>query len=172
MSGTMQFYKCYRSITKYLGCDTALMLAELEYEYNYYKQKQQLNPGGYFASSISNIESATGLKRKRQESTIEKLVMFGLIDKHIHGVEKDTRRYFKVNLDNIKLFDDYCNSLNGKQFSYDEYKEYLDIYGTFGTILCPKDTYNSPSGTYLPNSNGTKRTERNEKFSFLDRPMG
>lgn len=158
MSDNIYFHKCYKSITKYLGPEASILLAELLYEQDYYKEKNQLNKYGYFTSTVDNIANATGLLKRKQITAISKLEQYEIIDKYTHGQEKDTRRYFRVDRMKLKAFDEYCMSLGNSPLIYDEYVDYIQVGVMTGKYNGTNCTNNGTKKSIFNNNNGTKCT--------------
>ena len=158
MSDDIHFIKSYRSVAKYLGPEASLLLGELSYEQDYYTGKNKLNNYGYFTSTVDNITIATGLKKRKQLTAISKLEQYEIIDKYIHGEEKDTRRYFRVNRQKLKAFDDYCNTLGDKPLVYDNYVDYIQVAVMAGKYNGTNCTYNGSKKSIFNINNGTNCT--------------
>ena len=98
-------------IAKSLGINSALMLAELIYEYGYYQQNNMLSKKGYFYSTVHNVEDATTLTKYQQAQCINKMINLKLIEMINQGVP--CKRYFKLNIKNIEK---YILKLEGEKF--------------------------------------------------------
>ena len=91
------FIKLNKALNHYLGTTTAIILAELIGEYNYWKKMDRLTEEGYFYSTIDNIWAETSIKKDAQISSIKKLSELGVIS-CIRGGYKG-QRYFTIHED-------------------------------------------------------------------------
>ena len=69
------------------------MLSEIYSEYNYWKEHNGLQQGGWFYSTIENVHYNTGLSKHQQLIASKELVEYGIIKMKYHGMPK--KRYFK-----------------------------------------------------------------------------
>ena len=91
------FIKLNKALNHYLGTSTAIILAELISEYNYWKKLDRLTEEGYFYSTIDNIWAETSIKKDTQITSIKKLSDLGVIT-CIRGGYKG-QRYFTIHED-------------------------------------------------------------------------
>jgi hypothetical protein len=88
------------------------MLSEIYSEYTYWKDREGLQEGGWFYSTIENMYYNTGLSRHQQLAACKELVEYGIIKLKYHGMPK--KRYFKFNAAAFnKLYDDFQLHSNG-----------------------------------------------------------
>jgi len=84
-----------KPLAKKLGIHSAILLGELCSEYEYWSSRDQLEEGGYFFSTASNIEENTLLTRKYQDKALSNLKNLGIIETKLMGLP--AKRYFKIN---------------------------------------------------------------------------
>ena len=89
-------------VAKALGINSALMLAELVYEYGYYLKNDMLTNDGFFYSTVHNVEEATTLTKYQQAQSVTKMVELNLIKMVNQGIP--CKRYFKLNVEVIESF--------------------------------------------------------------------
>ena len=86
--------------------NTAIMLSEIYSEYTYWKERDGLQEGGWFYSTVENMYYNTGLSRHQQLVACKELENYGNIKVKYHGMPK--KRSFKFDLGAIqKLHDDF-----------------------------------------------------------------
>ena len=86
-----------REIARKIGFNTAVFLSELLDRYEFYKKNGQLqifDDKEYFYITIEDAEYRTTLTRYEQDSSINKLIEFGLIEKVQKGLP--AKRYFHI----------------------------------------------------------------------------
>ena len=88
-----------RKITKKVGSEAALILAELISEYVLWESKNMLTKDGYFFCTEDKLYECTGWKYSKQRSNIDKLIDANLIKVENRGMP--LKRYFKLNIKNI-----------------------------------------------------------------------
>ena len=97
------------------------MLSEIYSEYNYWKEHNGLQQGGWFFSTIENMYYNTGLSKHQQLAACKELVEYGIIKMKYHGMPK--KRYFKFEPSAFnKLYTDFELNAN----SGDEETEVLN----------------------------------------------
>jgi hypothetical protein len=69
------------------------MLSEIYSEYTYWRDRDGLQPGGWFFSTVENMYYNTGLSKHQQLAACKELVEYGIIKMKYHGMPK--KRYFK-----------------------------------------------------------------------------
>ena len=107
------FLRVPRPFVRKFGLKTAILLSELYSEYTYWKDRNLLEQGGWFYSTIENMAHNTGLSKSQQLQACKKLQEYGIIKVKYHGLPK--KRYFKFNMAALdKLYDDFKANL-GKQ---------------------------------------------------------
>ena len=113
------FLRVPRPFVRKFGLKTAILLSELYSEYTYWKDRNLLEQGGWFYSTIENMAHNTGLSKSQQLQACKKLQEYGIIKVKYHGLPK--KRYFKFNMAALdKLYEDFKANL-GKQ------KEVLEL---------------------------------------------
>ena len=107
------FLRVPRPFVRKFGLKTAILLSELYSEYTYWKDRNLLEQGGWFYSTIENMAHNSGLSKSQQLQACKKLQEYGIIKVKYHGLPK--KRYFKFNMATLdKLYDDFKANL-GKQ---------------------------------------------------------
>lgn len=91
------FIKLNKALNHYLGTSTAIILAELISEHNYWRKLKRLTEDGFFYSTIENIWAETSLKKDTQLTCIKKLSDLGVIT-CVRGGYKG-QRHFKIHED-------------------------------------------------------------------------
>ena len=100
------FLRLPRPFIRRFNLNTAVMLSEIYSEYTYWKERDELQPGGWFFSTIENMYYNTGLSRHQQLAACKELCEYGIIKIKYHGMPK--KRYFKFNPEAIeKLYHDF-----------------------------------------------------------------
>ena len=95
------------------------MLSEIYSEYTYWKERDGLQQGGWFFSTVENMYYNTGLSRHQQLVACKELEAYGIIKIKYHGMPK--KRYFKFDLGAVqKLYNDFELHSN----EYDETEEF------------------------------------------------
>ena len=109
------FIRLPRPFIRRFNLNTAVMLSEIYSEYNYWKERNGLQQGGWFFSTIENMYYNTGLSKYQQLSACKELVEYGIIKMKYHGMPK--KRYFKFDPSAFnKLYADFeLNSNNGDE---------------------------------------------------------
>ena len=87
------FIRLPRSFIKKFNLNTAVMLSEIYSEYTYWRDRNELQLGGWFYSTVENIYKNTGLSKHQQLSACKELAAYGIIKIKYHGMPK--KRYFK-----------------------------------------------------------------------------
>ena len=92
------FIAVNRSLVKAFGLDAAVMVGELASEAMYWYEKGKLE-GGWFYSTIENVEEATGLSGYQQRKAISRLVAEGVIQTALKGLPK--KRYIRIDFEKL-----------------------------------------------------------------------
>lgn len=146
-----------KGLIKILGINATIMLGELASEYEYWKEREELE-NDYFYSTIENVENNTSLTKYQQSQAINKLLELDLIDVKIKGIP--AKRYIKINeqqvvkiLDNKKSKNLTTRSkkteqLEVKKLDGNNNKEIIiknnnkkDIYGEYKNVRLTKEEY-------------------------------
>ena len=100
------FLRLPRPFIRRFNVNTAIMLSEIYSEYTYWKERDGLQEGGWFYSTVENMYYNTGLSRHQQLVACKELENYGIIKVKYHGMPK--KRSFKFDLGAIqKLHDDF-----------------------------------------------------------------
>ena len=87
------FVRVPRPFIRKFNLNTAVMLSEIYSEYTYWKDRNELQQGGWFYSTIENMYYNTGLSKHQQLAACKELMEYGIIKMKYHGMPK--KRYFK-----------------------------------------------------------------------------
>lgn len=105
------FIRLPRPFIRKFNLNTAVMLSEIYSEYNYWKEHNGLQPGGWFYSTVENMYYNTGLSKHQQLAACKELVEYGIIKMKYHGMPK--KRYFKFEASAFnKLYADFKLNAN------------------------------------------------------------
>ena len=85
-----------RLLIRKFNLNTAVMLSEIYSEYKYWEDRNELQKGGWFYSTVENMAYNTGLSKHQQLCACKELVEYGVIKIKYHGMPK--KRYFKLNI--------------------------------------------------------------------------
>lgn len=87
------FIMASRNVIELFGINTAIMLGELYGRYNYFKKKNQLKNGFFFATkdSIENNTKLTPYKQRKASSILEKA---GIIE--VKHIDIPPKTYYKI----------------------------------------------------------------------------
>jgi hypothetical protein len=109
------FVRVPRPFIRNFNLNTAVMLSEIYSEYTYWKDREGLQPGGWFFSTVENMYYNTGLSKHQQLAACKELVEYGIIQIKYHGMPK--KRYFKFDSSAFnKLYNDFeLNSNNTEE---------------------------------------------------------
>ena len=100
------FIRVPRPFIRQFNLNTAVMLSEIYSEYTYWRDRDGLQPGGWFFSTIENMYYNTGLSKHQQLTACKELETYGIIKVMYHGMPK--KRYFKFESTAFKkLYDDF-----------------------------------------------------------------
>ena len=108
------FVRVPRPFIRKFNLNTAVMLSEIYSEYTYWKDRDGLQSGGWFYSTIENMYYNTGLSKHQQLAAIKELMEYGIIKVKYHGIPK--KRYFKFDGAVFnKLYSDFELNSNGNE---------------------------------------------------------
>ena len=94
-----------KELAREIGLQETIILSELISQYEYFKEKNELDQEGYFYCTVNKMEKCTTLGEKAQKRAIDNLKSLNLIEKDLKGLP--ARRHFKINEKEIlKLFFD------------------------------------------------------------------
>ena len=100
------FVRVPRPFIRKFNLNTAVMLSEIYSEYTYWKERDELQSGRWFYSTIENMYYNTGLSKHQQLAACKELEMYGIIKIKYHGMPK--KRYFKFEPSAFnKLYSDF-----------------------------------------------------------------
>ena len=100
------FVRVPRPFIRRFNLNTAVMLSEIYSEYTYWRDRDGLQDGGWFYSTIENMYYNTGLSKHQQLAACKELVEYGIIKMKYHGMPK--KRYFKFEPAAFnKLYEDF-----------------------------------------------------------------
>mgnify|MGYP007037209720 CR=1 FL=1 len=100
------FIRLPRPFIRRFNLNTAIMLSEIYSEYTYWKERDGLQEGGWFYSTVENMYYNTGLSRHQQLVACKELENYGIIKVKYHGMPK--KRYFKFDPAAFeKLYNDF-----------------------------------------------------------------
>ena len=83
-----------RPLAHALGVNAAILYGALLGKHLYYLQHDMLKEGGWFYSTIADLQESTSLTRRQQERGIDTLVRAELIETSVKGLP--ARRYFRI----------------------------------------------------------------------------
>ena len=100
------FVRVPRPFIRKFNLNTAVMLSEIYSEYTYWKDREGIQQGGWFYSTIENMYYNTGLSKHQQLAACKELETYGIIKVKYHGMPK--KRYFKLESSAFnKLYNDF-----------------------------------------------------------------
>ena len=100
------FVRIPRPFIRRFNLNTAVMLSEIYSEYTYWRDRNELQLGGWFYSTVENMYYNTGLSKHQQLAACKELTEYGIIKMKYHGMPK--KRYFKFEPSAFnKLFADF-----------------------------------------------------------------
>lgn len=108
-----------RQFIRKFNLNTAVLLSEIYSEYTYWRDRNELQPGGWFYSTIENIYNNTGLSKHQQLTACKELETYGVIKVRYYGMPK--KRYFK--LVTSKLTELYYDFLSNQDSDADDLVE-------------------------------------------------
>lgn len=113
-----------RPFIRKFNLNSAVMLSEIYSEYTYWRDRNELQPGGWFFSTVENIYNNTGLSKHQQLVACKELESYGIIKIKYHGMPK--KRYFKLVTPKLtELYYDFSSNQDGYADDLDE-QETLD----------------------------------------------
>ena len=99
------FIRLPRPLIRKFNLNTAVMLSEIYSEYMYWEERNGLQVGGWFFSTVENMCYNTGLSKHQQLVACKELEAYDIIKVKYHGMPK--KRYFKFNMSAVQdLYDD------------------------------------------------------------------
>lgn len=108
------FVRVPRPFIRKFNLNTAVMLSEIYSEYTYWKERNELQQGGWFYSTVENMYYNTGLSKHQQLVACKELETYGIIKIKYHGMPK--KRYFKFDVTMFnKLYNDFKLNSNSNE---------------------------------------------------------
>lgn len=108
------FVRVPRPFIRKFNLNTAVMLSEIYSEYTYWKERNELQQGGWFYSTVENMYYNTGLSKHQQLVACKELETYGIIKIKYHGMPK--KRYFKYDVTMFnKLYNDFKLNSNSNE---------------------------------------------------------
>ena len=109
------FVRVPRPFIRRFNLNTAVMLSEIYSEYTYWRDRDGLQQGGWFFSTVENMYYNIGLSKHQQLASCKELVEYGIIKMKYHGMPK--KRYFKFEpVAFNKLYNDFeLNANTGEE---------------------------------------------------------
>ena len=108
------FLRLPRPFIRKFNLNTAVMLSEIYSEYTYWKERNELQQGGWFYSTVENMYYNTGLSKHQQLVACKELETYGIIKIKYHGMPK--KRYFKFDVMMFnKLYNDFKLNSNSNE---------------------------------------------------------
>ena len=109
------FVRVPRPFIRKFNLNTAVMLSEIYSEYTYWKNRDGLQQGGWFFSTVENMYYNTGLSKHQQLVACKELIEYGIIKTKYYGMPK--KRYFKIEWAVLnKLYSDFeLNANTGEE---------------------------------------------------------
>lgn len=117
------FIRVPRPFIREFNLNTAVMLSEIYSEYTYWRDRDGLQQGGWFFSTVENMYYNTGLSKHQQLAACKELAEYGIIKMKYHGMPK--KRYFKFDPAVFnKLYSDFELNANSMEEDTKEAKVY------------------------------------------------
>ena len=108
------FVRVPRPFIRKFNLNTAVMLSEIYSEFTYWKERNELQQGGWFYSTVENMYYNTGLSKHQQLVACKELETYGIIKIKYHGMPK--KRYFKFDVTMFnKLYNDFKLNSNSNE---------------------------------------------------------
>ena len=108
------YLRLSRVLIRKFNLNTAVMLSEIYSEYTYWKERNELQQGGWFYSTVENMYYNTGLSKHQQLVACKELETYGIIKIKYHGMPK--KRYFKFDVTMFnKLYNDFKLNSNANE---------------------------------------------------------
>ena len=108
------FVRVPRPFIRKFNLNTAVMLSEIYSEYTYWKERNELQQGGWFYSTVENMYYNTGLSKHQQLVACKELETYGIIKIKYYGMPK--KRYFKFDVTMFnKLYNDFKLNSNSNE---------------------------------------------------------
>jgi len=92
--GQSSFWIVNKSIARYTGIESAVLLADLIDKQGYFETRNELDPEGYFYNTADNIEVSTSLTYHCQKKCLNVLKDIGFVETKLKGIP--AKLHFKV----------------------------------------------------------------------------
>lgn len=126
------FIVANKTLIRKIGLSEAVLIGELCSELNYWKEKGE-SEGGWFFSTVANVERETGIKKVTQATLLNKLQGFGLLEFRRAGLPP--KRYIRLDFDAIaQVLNDDCSEIE---------RNSVQKPAAFGTEIEPHNKNNS-----------------------------
>ena len=117
------YLRLSRVLIRKFNLNTAVMLSEIYSEYKYWEDRDELQKGGWFYSTVENMAYNTGLSKHQQLCATKELVEYGVVKIKYHGMPK--KRYFKLNMSALdKLYKDCFSAETSVDDEENKFKGY------------------------------------------------
>lgn len=126
------FIVANKTLIRKIGLSEAVLIGELCSELNYWKEKGE-SEGGWFFSTVANVERETGIKKVTQATILNKLQGLGLLEFRRAGLPP--KRYIRLDFDAIaQVLNDDCSEIE---------RNSVQKPAAFGTEIEPHNKNNS-----------------------------
>jgi uncharacterized phage protein (TIGR02220 family) len=92
--GQSAFWIVNKSIARFTGIESAVLLADLIDKQGYFEARNELDPEGYFYNTADNIEVSTSLTYHCQKKCLNQLKDIGFVQTKLKGIP--AKLHFKV----------------------------------------------------------------------------
>lgn len=91
-----------KQIARKVGIDAAIVLSDLMSKKKYFASKNQLTEDGYFFNTAFNMETDTGISRRKRERAINTLVEMKWLQVSLRGIP--AKNHYRLDYDAIYDF--------------------------------------------------------------------
>ena len=117
------YLRLSRVLIRKFNLNAAVMLSEIYSEYKYWEDRNELQKGGWFYSTVENMANNTGLSKHQQLVACKEMVEYGVVKIKYHGMPK--KRYFKLNMSALdKLYKDCLSAETAVDDEENNFKGY------------------------------------------------
>ena len=89
-----------KKLIQLVGLIGAAVYSELASRYHYFKDRGRLTSEGYFFNTKEDLEEATGVTRRQQDTAVKELTEMGIIEMKVMGIPAS--RHFRFTDKNLK----------------------------------------------------------------------
>ena len=89
-----------KKLIQLVGLIGAAVYSELASRYHYFKDRGRLTDGGYFFNTKEDLEEATGVTRRQQDTAVKELMEMGILEMKVMGIPAS--RHFRFTDSNLK----------------------------------------------------------------------